>query len=126
MAHVDLRQAIQATTNKSEQFNLVPQGMYFAGDSVIAENVRHQQQKIIKFSHLAANLVMLHNVDQQTRVFADLHNEGVELTPELLGAFSPYQMAHINRLGDYTLDLDRKPAKAIDDFVLEAPTPPSG
>jgi len=33
--------------------------------------------------------------------------EGHEVPPEALAGISPYLTEHINRLGDYTLNLDR-------------------
>ncbi len=70
--------------------------------------MRHEQRKIIKYNHLVANLVILHNVEGMTKVLKNLQDEGVEITQELLAALSPYRTHHINRFGDYTLDLDRE------------------
>jgi hypothetical protein len=47
-------------TNKSEQFNDFAQWPMFGGEGVIAENVRHAQRKVIKYSRFVANrLVMM-------------------------------------------------------------------
>lgn len=51
-------------------------------------------------------MVILHNVERMTRVLKDLREEGGAISPELLGGLSPYRTSHINRFGDYTLDLD--------------------
>ena len=80
----------------------------FGGEGVIAENQRHQQRKIIKYNHLAANLVILHNVNAMTHVLNDLKREGFEITDELVAGLAPYRTSHINRLGDYLLNLSRK------------------
>jgi hypothetical protein len=32
----------------------------FGGEGVIAENVRHEQRKVIKYNHLVANIVILY------------------------------------------------------------------
>jgi len=53
-------------------------------------------------------MVILHNVEQMSRVLKVLSNEGVEITKDILAGLSPYRMAHINRFGDYILDLARK------------------
>ncbi|WP_234338476.1 transposase, partial [Xanthomonas citri] len=57
---------------------------------------------------LVANLVILHNVEQMTRVLAELREEGSNISPDVLAGLSPYRTSHINRFGDYTLDLKRQ------------------
>jgi len=105
---VELRQTIQAATNKSEEFNGFAKWIFFGGEGIIAENIRHEQRKIIKYNHLVTNMVILHNVERMTRVLKQLQNEGYEITPEMLAGLGPYYNGHINRLGeDYTLDLDK-------------------
>jgi hypothetical protein len=46
----ELRRTIHAATNKSEQFNDFAQWLMFGGEGVIAENVRHEQRKVIKYN----------------------------------------------------------------------------
>ncbi|WP_323501585.1 Tn3 family transposase [Variovorax sp. RTB1] len=53
----DLRRIIQAAQNKCEGFNRFAQWAYFGADP-IAENVRDEQVKIIKYNHLIAKLVI--------------------------------------------------------------------
>lgn len=103
---IDLRQTIQAATNKSEEFNGFTKWIFFGGQGIIAENIQHEQRKVIKYNHLVANMVILHNVERMTRVLKDLREEGGAISPELLAGLSPYRTSHINRFGDYTLDLD--------------------
>jgi hypothetical protein len=74
---------------------------------IIAENVQHEQRKIIKYSQLVANMIILHNVEGMSRTLAEMRKEGIELTPEILAGLSPYRTSHINRFGDYHLDLER-------------------
>ncbi|KVD76331.1 hypothetical protein WI89_06975 [Burkholderia ubonensis] len=50
----EMRQTIHAATNKSEQFNDFAKWLMFGGE-VIAENVRHEQRKVIKYNQLVAN-----------------------------------------------------------------------
>ena len=104
---VEIRKTIQAATNKSEEFNGFVKWVFFGGEGIIAENILHEQRKIVKYNQLVANMIILHNVDQMSRILTDLMREGVELTPEVLGGLSPYRTSHINRFGDYTLDLGR-------------------
>ena len=105
---VGLRKVIHAETNKSEQFNGFAGWSFFGGEGIIAENIRHEQRKVIKYNHLVANMIILHNVVGMTRVLQELRDEGVEITPEILAGFAPFRTAHINRFGDYTLDFRRK------------------
>jgi TnpA family transposase len=105
---VDVRKTIHAATNKSEEFNNFTKWAFFGGQGIIAENVLHEQQKIIGYNHLVANLVILHNVEQMSRVLAKLRDEGIEISPEVLAGLSPYRTAHINRFGDYNVDTSRE------------------
>lgn len=104
----DVRKMIGAATNKSEQFNAFVKWIFFGNDRVIAENVAYEQQKLVKYSHVVVNLVMLHTLDGMTRVLSDLRAEGHTIDEELLRGLSPYRNMHINRFGDYRLDLSRR------------------
>src|SRR3546814_5391458 len=96
--------------NKSEEFNGFVKVAFFGGEGIIAENVQHEQRKIVRYTQLVANLVILHNVEQMTRVLAELRQDGANISPEVLAGLSPYRTSHINRFGDYTLDLKREVA----------------
>lgn len=78
------------------------------GDVKIAENLRHEQQKIIKYNHLVANMVILHNVVGMSRALKKLQMRGVVINQEILANLGPYRLEHINRFGDYVLDFRRK------------------
>ena len=41
-------------------------------------------------------------------VIKELQGEGVKITQEVLAGLSPYRTHHINRFGDYTLNLDQE------------------
>ena len=106
ISDIELRQSIHATTNKSEEFNNFVRWLFC--DGVSPKNLRHEQRKVIKYNHLVANMIILHNVVGMTRVLRELRDEGTEITPEILGGLAPFRTAHINRFGDYTLDFRRK------------------
>ena len=53
-------------------------------------------------------MILLYNVDGMTRVFNDLIKEGYEITDELIDAFAPYRLEHINRFGSYSNDHQRE------------------
>jgi len=72
-------------------------------------SVSENQLKIIKYNHLIANLLIFHNCRTITLALKELETNGVRLTPELLGALSPYRTHHINRFGMYELR-EREPA----------------
>ena len=102
LSDVELRQLIQAATNKCELFNKFAKWAYFA-DDVIRENVRDEQIKIIKYNHLIANLIIFHNTHSMTLALKAMEAEGIQLSPEMLAALTPYRTAHINRFGRYIL-----------------------
>ncbi len=118
----ELRRNIHAATNKSEQFNDFAQWLMFGGDGVIAENLRHEQRKVIKYNQLVANMVILHNVQWMSRKLKDLQERGHPVNADVLKALSPYRREHINRFGDYLLDLQRRvpPLDPSIDFVLKS------
>ena len=115
---VELRRLIQSETNKSEQFNGFAKKLFFGGEGEIAENLRHEQRKVIKYNHLLANMVILHNVVGMSRVLKQLQAEGVLINQELLAGLAPYRLEHINRFGDYVLDFRRKVEALGEDFRI--------
>src|SRR3546814_16614525 len=86
---VEVRKTIHAATNKSEEFNGFVKWAFFGGEGIIAENVQHEQRKIVRYNQLVANLVILHNVEQMTRVLADLRQDGANISPEVLAGLYP-------------------------------------
>ena len=110
LSSLELRHVIQAATNKSELFNKYAQWVAFGESGLVAEGVRDEQRKLIKYNHLAANLLIFHTLVSMTRGLENLTAEGVIFTDAALAGLSPYQTEHINRFGNYTLDFDRIPA----------------
>ena len=110
---VEVRRIVQAATNKSEEWNGFSGWSFFGNDGIIAENVRHEQVKVIKYNHLVANMIALHNVHAMTVVLQKLIAEGATIDAEMLAGLSPYRTSHINLLGDYTLDSSR-PSEPLD------------
>ena len=101
LSSVELRHTIQAATNKSEAFNRFVQWVCFGGDGVIAENVRDEQRKFIKYNHLVANLLTFHTLVTITSALRQLLQEGHPADTEALATLSPYQTEHINRFGNF-------------------------
>jgi len=102
-----MRKTISAATNKSEAFNQFIKWAFFANEGLIDESVRHEQQKLIRYNHLVANMIMLHNVQEMQRVLVDLRKEGWDITPEMLEGTGPYRTFHINRFGQHDVDVTR-------------------
>lgn len=123
IGNVELRKLIQSETNKSEQFNGFAKTLFFGGEGIIAENIRHEQRKVVKYNHLVANMVILHNVVGMSRTLKALQEEGILINQEILEGLAPYRLQHINRFGDYTLDFRRKVESLNADFrILEGET----
>ena len=108
LSDAELRQTIQAATNKSEAFNRFIRWVFFGGEGLIASNNRGIQRKRIKYSHLIANCLIFHNVHAQTRVLHQLAQEGYPMEEEVLARLSPYLTAHVNRFGSYTCNFQRQ------------------
>src|SRR5258705_6013104 len=104
----ELRRTIHAATNKSEQFNDFAQWLMFGGEGVIAENVRHEQRKVIKYNHLVANMVILYNVQWMSRKIRELQENGHPVDADVLRVLSPYRREDVNPPRDYLLDLKRR------------------
>ena len=116
LSDLELRHVINTATTKSERFNKFVQWVAFGGDSVIAENVRDEQRKFIKYNHLIANLLAFHNVVAMTNAARWMEAEGFEVRDECVAELSPYQTEHINRFGHYALNFSRTPAAPPLDF----------
>ena len=76
---------------------------------------RDEQRKMIKYNHLVANLLIFHTAVGMTRALESMAADGFAdaISPEALTTLSPYQTEHINRFGDYVLDLSTARAAAL-------------
>jgi TnpA family transposase len=112
ISSIDLRRAIGVATNKSEHFNKYAQWVGFGGGGLVTASARDEQRKMIKYNHLVANLLIFHTAVGITRALDQLAAEGLSdvISPQALATLSPYQTEHINRFGDYVLDLSTPPA----------------
>jgi TnpA family transposase len=103
MSDIDIRRMISVATNKSERFNQFADFLLFGGKGMIAENVRDEQRKVIKYNHLVSNLVILHTLVTMSEALKKMVEDGHTIDQEALACFSPYQTEHINRFGEYEL-----------------------
>lgn len=108
ISEYELRQYIHRETNKSEQFNNFVKWVAFHNDGLIAQDLKHEQGKIIKYQHLVANLVILYNAEKLGRALKKINDSGFEITEKNMSHLSPYWMYHINRLGQYLLSASRE------------------
>lgn len=104
----EMRKMIQAGTCKSEEFNQFISWVRFGDGGVVGDNMRFNQQKIIKYGHVVANMVILHVTANMTKVINELRKEGENIPDELLDYYSPYHTDHISRLGMFPLEFDRE------------------
>jgi TnpA family transposase len=125
LGSIELRRLINAATNKSEHFNRYAQWVSFGSSGLITTAERDEQRKTIKYNHLVANLLIFHTIVGMTNaldaIIADGHHGMI--SDEALTGLSPYQTEHINRFGDYVLDLNQPPAPLP--FALPARSQPS-
>lgn len=72
---------------------------------------RDEQHKMIKYSHLIANLLIFHTPIGMTRALDGIAADGFAdaISTEGLATLSPYQTEHINRFGNYVLDMSMPP-----------------
>lgn len=67
--------------------------------------------KMIRYRHLVANMVILYNVNAMTKTLAELKGDSLIVTPEALRSLSAYRTEHINLLGYYTIDTSKRTGK---------------
>ncbi len=111
ISDIEMRELINSATCKSEEYNNFMQWVFFYNNGMIRENQLNEQNKIIKFNHLVSNMVILHNVNNMTKIIRTLKKEGFDVSPELLAGLSPYRWEHINLLGLYQLIINMRMKK---------------
>ena len=102
-----LRKMINAATCKSEEFNEFIGWIRFGDGGIINDNLRFNQNKIIKFNHLLANMLIFHTVVHQTKGINKLRDQGIDIPSEILSGISPYWREHVNRFGAFQLDMGK-------------------
>jgi len=105
----DLRRKVTATTNKIESFHNFIAWLFFGGQGLINENDPVEMEKRIKYNDLVANTLILLNVIDMTRIILELDPDEFVITPATLATLSPYSTEHIQRFGEFVLDLDTIP-----------------
>jgi len=108
ISDLELRRITIGSMNKSEDFNPFSQWIAFGG-RLLAENDRDEQRKLIKYNHLLANCLIFYNVCAMTNALHKMRKEGMPINAETLTRLSPYLTGHVNRFGEYRLDVNREP-----------------
>ncbi|THV42673.1 Tn3 family transposase [Glycomyces buryatensis] len=126
LSEPELREQIDVMTNKVESFHNFSDWLSFGAD-LIGHNDPVQQEKIVKFNELLANIVTYSNACDITVAANQLAAEGYPVDPEDLATVSPYITENVRRFGDYVLDLtppESEPDTRLD-LVPGALFPPS-
>src|SRR5258706_8218924 len=92
-----LRQRITANTNKVETYNAFQQWIRFGKEGVLEENDPLEMEKLIKFTQLVANAIMLSNVLDMSAAIRTLLATGYVVTTQAVAELSPYLRQHIAR-----------------------------
>jgi TnpA family transposase len=99
-----MRKEIGAATTKVESFNAFCDWIAFGGHVVTSADPV-EQEKRIKYRSLVANIVMLQNVADLTKVLNHMVAEGQHVTLTLAQTLSPYMTENNKRFGQFILDM---------------------
>ena len=126
ISDVKLREVIHRVTNKVEQYNALEDWVRFAGGGTMYAHAFEEQEKLVKYTGLLTNCIILDNTLEISAALNALAKEGLVPTIDELAALSPYQTRHIKRFGNYEIDFAAVPALIADDltFPLELPSEP--
>ncbi|MEV4400226.1 Tn3 family transposase [Nonomuraea sp. NPDC049607] len=86
---------------------------------MLADNDPEEQEKLIKFNTLLANLVVFHNALDISDVVRQMVAEGWRIIADRLGQIAPYLRAHISRFGAYATDELRHRPDLFDPLLKE-------
>ena len=95
IAEPALREDITAQTNKVESYNNLSDWVSFASRFIVASNDTTEMEKAIKYNTLIANLVILQNVIDMSRIIQQLRREGWSICEKDLARLSPYLTEHL-------------------------------
>ncbi len=125
ISDVKLREVIHRATNKVEQYNALEDWVRFAGGGTMYAHAFEEQEKLVKYTGLLTNCIILDNTLKISAALNALAREGYRPSIDELAALSPYQTRHIKRFGNYEIDFSAIPALIADDltFQLELPAP---
>jgi hypothetical protein len=105
ISDIPLREQITRTTNIAERYNQFCEWIRFAVGGLMAENDPEEQQKLVRYTDIIANALMLQNVADLTEALEQLKQRGYPVQSEDVAHLSVYITEHLQRFGDYTLKL---------------------
>ena len=73
---------------------------------------------MIKYNDLVSNAVILQNVIDITYILKKLSAQGITFNKSDIASLSPYLTRHINRFGDYIVDLKTVPTDVDMTFLI--------
>ena len=100
---IPMREQITKTTNIAERYNQFCQWIRFAAAGLMAENDPEEMQKLVCYTDIVANALMLQNVADLTKALETLKQQGYPVQSEDVAHLSAYMTEHLQRFGDYTL-----------------------
>ena len=105
ISDIPLREHITKTTNIAERYNQFCEWIRFAVGGLMAENDPEEQQKLVRYTDIIANALMLQNVADLTEALEQLKQRGYPVQSEDVAHLSAYMTEHLQRFGEYTLKL---------------------
>ncbi len=105
ISDLPLREQITKTTNIAERYNQFCEWIRFAAAGLMAENDPEEQQKLVRYTDIIANALMLQNVADLTEALEHLKQRGYPVQSEDVAHLSAYMTEHLQRFGEYTLRL---------------------
>jgi len=105
ISDLPLREQITKTTNIAERYNQFCEWIRFAAAGLMAENDPEEQQKLVRYTDIIANALMLQNVADLTEALEHLKQRGYPIQSEDVAHLSAYMTEHLQRFGEYTLRL---------------------
>lgn len=107
ITNIELREEITAQTNKVESYNGFTDWLSFGNPyTIVASNDPDEHEKAVKYNDIIANAVMFQNVLDMSNVVLELHDEGYNFQKGALKRTSPLLRDHINRFGDYIVNME--------------------
>jgi hypothetical protein len=76
----------------------------FAAAGLMAENDPEEMQKLVRYTDIVANALMVQNVADLTEALAKLEQRGYPVKSEDVARLSAYMTEHLQRFGEYTLN----------------------
>jgi TnpA family transposase len=90
ISDIPLREQITKTTNIAERYNQFCEWIRFAAGGLMAENDPEDQQKLIRYTDIIANALMLQNVADLTEALEQLKQQGYPVQSEDVAHLSVY------------------------------------